>query len=43
MLYEHYYAAMVWVAYAIVLDRDLAEDAAQQAFVKACEKLATSV
>jgi RNA polymerase sigma-70 factor (ECF subfamily) len=39
-LYEHYYATMVWVAYAIVLDRDLAEDAAQQAFVKACEKLA---
>jgi RNA polymerase sigma-70 factor (ECF subfamily) len=32
---------MVWVAYAIVLDRDLAEDAAQQAFVKACEKLAS--
>lgn len=31
---------MVWVAYSILLDRDLAEDAAQQAFVKACEKLA---
>lgn len=31
---------MVWVAYAILLDRDQAEDAAQQAFVKACEKLA---
>jgi RNA polymerase sigma-70 factor (ECF subfamily) len=41
VLYEHYYAAMAWVAYAIVLDRDLAEDAAQQAFVKACEKLAS--
>ena len=39
-LYERYYATMVWVAYAILLDRDLAEDAAQQAFVKACEKLA---
>jgi RNA polymerase sigma-70 factor, ECF subfamily len=39
-LYEHYYATMVWVAYSILLDRDLAEDATQQAFVKACEKLA---
>jgi len=38
-LYESYYATMVWLAYAILLDRDLAEDAAQQAFVKACEKL----
>jgi len=27
------------VAYSILLDRNLAEDAAQQAFVKACEKL----
>jgi len=39
-LYERYYAAMVWLAYSILLDRDLAEDAAQQSFVKACEKLA---
>ena len=38
-LYELYYATMVWLAYAILLDRNLAEDAAQQAFVKACEKL----
>lgn len=38
-LYESYYATMVWLAYAILLDRNLAEDAAQQAFVKACEKL----
>lgn len=38
-LYERYYATMVWLAYAILLDRDQAEDAAQQAFVKACEKL----
>jgi RNA polymerase sigma-70 factor (ECF subfamily) len=40
-LYEHYYATMVWVAYSILLDRDSAEDAAQQAFVKACEKLSS--
>ena len=39
-LYERYYAAMVWLAYSVLLDRDLAEDAAQQSFVKACEKLA---
>ena len=38
-LYESYYATMVWLAYAILLDRNLAEDAAQQAFVKAAEKL----
>ena len=38
-LYERYYALMVWVAYAVLLDRGLAEDAAQQAFVTACEKL----
>jgi len=39
-LYQRYYATMVWLAYSILLDRNLAEDAAQQAFVKACEKLA---
>ena len=38
-LYERYYAAMVWVAYSLLLDRGLAEDAAQQAFARACEKL----
>ena len=38
-LYESYYATMVWLAYAILLDRNLAEDAAQQSFVKAAEKL----
>ena len=38
-LYERHYATMVWLAYSILLDRTLAEDAAQQAFVKACEKL----
>ena len=38
-LYESFYSTLVWLAYAILLDRNLAEDAAQQAFVKACEKL----
>jgi RNA polymerase sigma-70 factor (ECF subfamily) len=40
MLYERYYAAMVWLAYSILLDRDRADDAAQQTFVKTCERLA---
>jgi RNA polymerase sigma-70 factor (ECF subfamily) len=39
-LYARHYQAMFWLAYSILLDRSLAEDAAQQAFVKACEKLA---
>jgi RNA polymerase sigma-70 factor (ECF subfamily) len=30
---------MVWVAYAVLLDRGLAEDAAQQAFAMACAKM----
>ena len=38
-LYEHYYAAMVWLAYSIVLDYCLAEDIVQQSFVAACENL----
>ena len=38
-LYERYYATMVWVAYSVLLDRGLAEDAAQQAFATACAKL----
>ena len=38
-LYERYYATMVWVAYSVLLDRGLAEDAAQQAFATACEKM----
>jgi len=39
-LYERYYTSMVWVAYAILLDRDMAEDTAQEAFAKACSRLA---
>jgi RNA polymerase sigma-70 factor (ECF subfamily) len=38
-LYERYYAMMVWVAYSVLLDRGLAEDAAQQAFATACVKM----
>ncbi|MFC1652882.1 RNA polymerase sigma factor [Planctomycetota bacterium] len=38
-LYNHYYAKMVWLAYAILLDQNLAEDVAQQSFVTACEKI----
>ena len=39
VLYEHYYAAMVWLAFSILKDRSLAEDAAQEAFAFACEEL----
>jgi DNA-directed RNA polymerase specialized sigma24 family protein len=38
-LYQRYYATMVWVAYSVLLDRSLAEDAAQQAFAAACAKM----
>jgi RNA polymerase sigma-70 factor (ECF subfamily) len=38
-LYERYYAAMVWVAYSVLLDRGLAEDAAQQTFATAYRKI----
>jgi RNA polymerase sigma-70 factor (ECF subfamily) len=38
-LYERYYATMVWVAYSVLLDRPLAEDAAQQAFATACGRI----
>jgi len=38
-LYERYYATMVWVAYSVLLDRGLAEDAAQQAFATAYGKI----
>jgi RNA polymerase sigma-70 factor (ECF subfamily) len=40
VLYRRYYATVVWLAYSILLNRDQAEDAAQQTFVKACEGLA---
>jgi RNA polymerase sigma-70 factor (ECF subfamily) len=38
-LYERYYAPLVGVAYSVLLDRGLAEDAAQQAFATACRKI----
>jgi RNA polymerase sigma-70 factor (ECF subfamily) len=38
-LYEQYYATMVWIAYSVLLDRNLAEDAAQQAFATVYSKI----
>ena len=38
-LCSRYYTAMVAIAHAKLGDRHLAEDAAQEAFAKACEKL----
>ena len=39
MLCEHYYPAMVAVSYCILHDRHLAEDAVQEAYARALEKL----
>ena len=39
-LYERYYGTMVAVAYAIVADYDMAEDAAQETFAVACRDIA---
>jgi len=38
-LYERYAQDMVWLAYSICLDKDLAEDIAQETFVQVCLKL----
>jgi RNA polymerase sigma-70 factor, ECF subfamily len=38
-LYRRHYAAVVGMAYSVVADRHLAEDAAQEAFVVACREL----
>lgn len=38
-LYELYYASMVGVAYAVLGDRHLAEDAAQETFAIACHQI----
>lgn len=38
-LYHHYFDKMVWLAYAVLLDLEQAEEVAQQSFVIACEKL----
>ncbi|MHC4719644.1 MAG: RNA polymerase sigma factor [Planctomycetota bacterium] len=39
ILYQRYYATMVWLAYAILADQGLAEDAAQETFAVACEQI----
>ena len=38
-LYEKYYGLMVALAYSVLADRHLAEDAAQEAFARACDNL----
>ena len=39
-LYERYHSSMVALAYSVLADRDLAEDAAQEVFAIACLELA---
>ena len=39
VLYERYHSAMVALAYSVLGDKDLADDAAQEAFAIACQKL----
>jgi len=39
ILYQRYYSAMVWLAYSVLLDRDQAEDIAQETFTVMCSKL----
>ena len=38
-LYERYHSSMVALAYSVLADRDLAEDAAQEVFAIACREL----
>lgn len=38
-LYERYYTKMVWLAYSILNDYDLAEDTVQETFAYACDEL----
>ena len=38
-LYEQNYTTMVWLAYSILADHNLAEDAAQETFAVACQQL----
>ena len=40
-LYEQYHSTMVALAYSVLGDRDLADDAAQETFATACYKLGT--
>jgi RNA polymerase sigma-70 factor (ECF subfamily) len=39
VLYERYHSAMVALAYSVLGNRDLADDAAQETFAIACQKL----
>ncbi len=39
VLYQRYYSAMVWLAYSVLLDREQAEDVAQETFTVMCSKL----
>jgi RNA polymerase sigma-70 factor (ECF subfamily) len=39
-LYEHYYSSMAALAYSVLSDRQLAEDAAQEVFAIACKDIA---
>ena len=41
VLYERYHSAMTALAYSVLGDRDLADDAAQETFAIACQKLGT--
>jgi len=41
VLYERYHSAMAALAYSVLGDRDLADDAAQETFAIACQKLGT--
>jgi RNA polymerase sigma-70 factor (ECF subfamily) len=41
VLYKHYHSAMAALAYSVLGDRDLADDAAQETFAIACQKLGT--
>ncbi len=39
ILYERYHSAMVALAYSVLGDKDLADDAAQETFATACQQL----
>lgn len=38
-LYERHFQSMAWVAYAVLFDREQAQDVAQETFAVACRKL----
>ena len=40
-LYERYYKSMTWLAYSVVLDRDRAQDIAQETFAVVCRTIGT--